>query len=427
MQNFYFQFQQNPTDSPSILPIQINTQQYNYPGISHLLVEPATSTKTEPSAVSLVADTQPNAATTFAICNGNDITEYEIKLVKVKASHAYSKTLILKRNSQATVLKKHPTMPMYVSGGKDGVVRLWSWRERKQLAVYDQVDARKTSKNFEIPLENSKTHENSKKSENSEILSITFDTRGTKLAIGDARGFLSLYRVASGMANSPILCMKLGKKPLKIEFQHGTSSLLYITHSDCSIHLFDMLQGGARIGYWRLPEPCNLLTPFRLVSSQTGIYSLDNLTSLTKLAECVDSKSSEKKKPSISVISQYSEGLLWLNHDQSLHKVLIDPKNGKFDKSSGVCKKLPVIGRNKPGSPSKIDSFSPIANKSVINSGQAAAYANMKHNTSIGSEPANLASGAEISPCLVELVNGQFMAAGSNGSVWLVEDFFGHK
>ena len=72
-------------------------------------------------------------------------------------------------------------------------------------------------------------------------------------------------------------------------------------------------------------------------------------------------------------------------------------------------------------------SFSPIANKSVINSGQAAAYANMKHNTSIGSEPANLASGAEISPCLVELVNGQFMVAGSNGSVWLVEDFFGHK
>jgi len=272
-------------------------------------------------------------------------------------------------------------------------------------------------------------------------LCITFDTRGTKLAIGDARGFLSLYRVSSGTANSPILCMKLGKKPLKIEFQHGTSSLLYITHSDCSIHLFDMLQGGARIGYWRLPEPCNLLTPFRLVSSQTGIYSLDNLTSLTKLAECTKTTKNSKnfnssEKPSISVISQYSEGLLWLNHDQSLHKVLIDPKKyGKLDKSSGVCKKLSVIGRNKAGgsSPSRIDSsnFSPSANKSVINSGQAAAYANMKNTQNVGSSSgsgsANLASGAEVSPCLVELVNGQFLVAGSNGSVWLVEDFFGHK
>merc|ERR1712178_16994 len=114
----------------------------------------------------------------------------------------------------------------------------------------------------------------------------------------------------------------------------------------------------------------------------------------------------------------------------------IDSKNGKLNKPNGVCKKLGVFGKSKGNN-------SPIKNigensKSVINSGQAAAYASLSQNTSSVNTHSNSTSSAfsgfsnnslnTTSSRIVELGNNQFLIAGSNGSVWLVEDFkIGHN
>lgn len=262
----------------------------------------------------------------------------------------------------------------YISSSKDGIIRVWSWRDRKLrgILMFDYSNFFKKNEKFNAnfmsklegpgklakkaaetsglsaggaaragaaaltasatsvptpsstPLlfssnltsvfsQNSDFSDkaqtatiNPTKTQDKSIACLNFDTSGFKLAVGYTCCLLSIYKFDSlihkihqtdptadaktkNLTCSPVLIIKLSKIPSKILFKYNSSSLIYVYHAeDCSVHLFDLLQSGVRIGFWKLGNPIldwqavpDYESP--LILSKNGLVLFSDLSSVIEV------------------------------------------------------------------------------------------------------------------------------------------------
>jgi len=257
--------------------------------------------------------------TFIATTNGKTITELEIKLEKSEFKHHYKAETILKRSVGCVKLLSNPNAKfenLYVSAGSDGVVKLWAWGDRKLKGYFDVA-------------EYAKSNQGTNKTNVISITSITFDSSGTKLAVGYSTNIIAIFKFPSD--STPILITKLPKIPNKIIFQKNSSSLLYIYHKeDNSIHLFDFLKAGARIGFWRLGDKNqNQILSWNAektneILTRKGIFRIEGMSKIEKIYEFS------------SVFESQSQNEAIINHGGFMkeNQILLVKNNGQIEKIS---------------------------------------------------------------------------------------------
>jgi len=216
----------------------------------------------------------------FALNHGNSVTEYQIKNDIEGKSTA---EIILKRQIPGcTHVINRPNFPKnYITASKDGTVKLWSFGQRKLQLLYvnhdhvntnqsDYHESLKHNKTMSIkhhnslkkPIQTLSHHSSLNKIQDKQITALCYDSTGSKLIVAYNCGQLNVFRTEislkfdNDLNSYPISTIKLNKKAFKLMFKKDSSSLLFVCfNDDNSIHLFDLLQDAARIGFWKTESP----------------------------------------------------------------------------------------------------------------------------------------------------------------------------
>lgn len=86
-----------------------------------------------------------------------------------------SVSVLLKRPIKETRrLASHPTLPYYLSGTNESVVKLWHWGSNDALSSFKQVE---------------------KSSVSAKITKLQFNSQGNKFGVSDVDGYLHLYQL----------------------------------------------------------------------------------------------------------------------------------------------------------------------------------------------------------------------------------------
>ncbi|CAF0710194.1 unnamed protein product [Brachionus calyciflorus] len=112
--------------------------------------------------------------------------------------------VVLKRNlKEVRKLASHPTLPYYLSGTSDSVVKLWHWGSTDPLSTIKQQE----------------------KTSSAKITQILFNSHGNKFGISDVDGYLHLYQLL-GCSFKPYLTLRCHKNINDFLFVESSSILL---------------------------------------------------------------------------------------------------------------------------------------------------------------------------------------------------------
>lgn len=85
-----------------------------------------------------------------------------------------SVSVLLKRNlKEVRRVSSHPTLPYYLSGTNESVVKLWHWGSNDALSTFKQIE----------------------KGSSAKITKLQFNSQGNKFGVSDIDGYLHLYQL----------------------------------------------------------------------------------------------------------------------------------------------------------------------------------------------------------------------------------------
>lgn len=197
--------------------------------------------------------------------------------------HSNRSYTVMRRNIRdVKKLASHPTLPYYLSGTNEGVVKLWHWGSSDALSSYKQVE----------------------KSYSAKITKLLFNVHGNKFGVSDMDGYLHLYQLL-GCSFRSYLTLRCHKVINDFLFIDSSSLLLTIGSSNDSyvISLWDTLMPPSKslIKSYRETDissgTCAAYSPlnhFAYCGNRKGEVNIYDVRTHKKLQKFVASESSVK-------------------------------------------------------------------------------------------------------------------------------------
>lgn len=126
--------------------------------------------ETNPFAVGSQNAANIGIPTTGSLVTGSQGAE---KAQFVRANDVSVNVLLKRTIKETRRVSSHPTLPYYLSGSNDSVVKLWHWGSNDALSSFKQVE----------------------KGASAKITKLQFNSQGNKFGVSDVDGYLHLYQL----------------------------------------------------------------------------------------------------------------------------------------------------------------------------------------------------------------------------------------